>query len=295
MAILKYRVFHAVVEAGSLTKAAETLNMTQSGVSHVLSGLESEMGFSLLIRGRSGVSLTSNGERMLKCIRDTLRSEDRLREEVAAIKGLERGQVRIGTFTSVSAQWLPGMIKEFQLCHPALDIRLAEGDYDEIGRWIINGSVDFGFLSLPAPPSLETIPLVKDEMLCILPMGHPLQDQRKISFEQIKEEFFIMPKWGSDDDLRRILHENNVSPKIKYEVTEDQAIIAMVKNGLGISILPAMVLFGNDHGIRALKLEKPACRTIGVACPSLKKASPAARKFLDCVPVWLKNKKLLTV
>ena len=108
--IAKYEVFRTVVESGSLTKAADLLHMTQSGVSHAISSLETELGIALLTRDRSGITLTADGELVLQRIREVLTANERLNQQVAAIKGLEIGTVRIGTFTSVSAQWLPGVI-----------------------------------------------------------------------------------------------------------------------------------------------------------------------------------------
>jgi DNA-binding transcriptional LysR family regulator len=80
------------------------LNLTQSGISHAITSLETELGFSLLTRGRSGIYLTNNGERMLTYIRDILSLNDKIKQEVTAINGLEVGLVRIGTFTSVATQ-----------------------------------------------------------------------------------------------------------------------------------------------------------------------------------------------
>lgn len=110
-----------------------------------------------------------------------MQCNDRLRQQVAEIKGLEIGTVRVGTFTSVSSQWLLGIIKEFENQHPRIEIKLAEGDYDDINRWILNGTVDFGFVSLPVTQSFEFIPLKKDKMLCILPCAHPWQQQDGIN------------------------------------------------------------------------------------------------------------------
>jgi DNA-binding transcriptional LysR family regulator len=293
VAIFKYKVFHAVVERGSLTRAAETMNLTQSGVSHAIASLEEEFGFQLLTRDRTGIVLTSNGERVLARIRETLQAEERLRQEIAAIQGLELGSVKIGTFTSVSSQWLPGVMKEFQVCHPSLEIQLAEGDYDEIERWILDGTVDFGFVSLPAGRSFDVIPLVRDELFCILPRDHPLGLKKMIDFRRIETEPFIITKWGNNDEVRRMLTEHRVKPQIRYEVTEDQAIIAMVQNGLGISILPKMVLRGHERNVRIVRLEKPVYRTIGVALNVMKHASPAALKFLEFLQAWLKRQGLL--
>lgn len=288
MSLTKLEVFHTIVEAGSLSKAAEALGLTQSAVSHAIASLEAEWGFLLLQRDRSGVRLTSNGEHVLKIVREILHWNEQLKQQIAAINGLETGTVRIGTFTSVSTQWLPGVIQMFHTKHPSIDIKWFEGDYDEIHDWISNGVVDFGFLSVSASKSLETIPLKKDRMVCIVPKDHPFSAQEVVALHQIEEEEFIMPKWGSDHDVRRMLKENRISPKIKYEVVEEQAIMAMVEHGLGISILPEMVLFRMPERIRVIDLEGDHYRTIGIAAASFKHLSPAAKKLIDCVKSWLK-------
>lgn len=169
MSLFKYEVFHKVVELGSLTRASEALGLTQSGVSHAVHSLETEFGFSILTRNRSGVRLTDNGERVLAFVREMLQVQERLKQEVAAINGLETGTIRIGTFTSISVQWLPGIIRDFLASHPRIEVNLYEGDYHEIEEWLLSGEIDFGFVSMPTLDSFEVIPLKLDRMLCILP------------------------------------------------------------------------------------------------------------------------------
>lgn len=287
MTLAKFEVFRTVIELGGLSKAAEALGLTQSAVSHAIASLESDFGFTLLTRGRSGISLTSNGERILLYIREILKWNEQMIQEVANINGIEVGTVRIGTFPSVSIQWLPQIMKQFKQSFPLIEIKLFEGNYDDIEQWIVNGAVDFGFLSLPASKAFEVIPLKKDKMLCILPDTHPLHQQDKIYFEQIKNEMFIMPKSNIDKDVRKILKNNNVTPEIQYEVEEDQAIIAMVQNNLGISILPEMILYRIPNNVCVINLEGDHYRSIGIASTSLKNISPAAGKFIEYVKSWL--------
>ncbi|QDR82509.1 LysR family transcriptional regulator [Sporomusa termitida] len=293
LTIWKYQVFSAIVASGSMAKAAELLNLSQSGVSHALASLEGEFGFPLLTRDRSGISLTSNGTQVLPHIRQILHYNERLKQELAAIAGLTAGTVRIGTFTSVSMQWLPEIITQFHHCYPAITIELLDGNYDEIEEWIKNGSVDFGFVSLPTMKLYEIIPLKKDRLLCILPPHHPLRQQSMITFADIKEEPFIATKWGSYDEIKRLVNEHNVKLKIQYEVTEARAIITMVKNGLGISILPEMTLLRAVDTVYTVGLEHAPARTIGIAALSIKNSSPAARKFIDSTKVWLTKHHLM--
>ncbi|MCM2534696.1 LysR family transcriptional regulator [Neobacillus pocheonensis] len=287
MSLAKFEIFSTVVELGSLTKAGETLGLTQSAVSHAIAGLESDWGFSILNRGRSGIHLTSNGELILKYIREILKWNEEMVQEIANINGLEIGTVRIGTISSVSIHWLPEIMKKFNEYHPSIEIKLMEGDYDDVEHWISNGLVDFGFVSLPTSQHFEVIPLKKDRMLCILSDEHPLAEQNKISFEMIKEEPLIKSKKGSDNDLIRILKENNVTSNIKYELIDDQAIISMVGNGMGISILPEMVLHRVPTNVRILKIERENYRTIGIAATSFKTLAPATKKFIEYLKSWL--------
>lgn len=289
LSLVKFEIFSTVVESGSLKQAAEIHGLTQSAVSHAIASLESEWGFTILIRGRAGIKLTSNGERVLRHIHEILKWNEQMMQEIANIKGLEIGTVRIGTFSSVSVQWLPEILKSFNADLPAIEIKLLEGDYDTLEHWIATGAVDFGFVSLPTSKSFEVIFLKKDRMLCILPDEHRLANQQEVSFADIKEEMLIMSKKGSDNDLKRIFHENNVTPHIKFELADDQAIISMVQNGMGISILPEMVLYRVPHNVRILSLEGEHYRSIGIAAPSFNTISPAAQKFIDYMKAWLNN------
>ncbi|MBU8878474.1 LysR family transcriptional regulator [Bacillus sp. FJAT-29790] len=283
MSISKYKVLMNVVKHGSLSKAAEVLGYTQSGVSHIINSLEEEFGFLLIIRGRSGIKLTKNGEQVLGTIREVLKWNEHLEQEVAAIHGIEIGTIHIGTFTSVSVHWLPGIIKRFQQEFPRIEIHLVEGDYRQIEEWIIKGEIDCGFVTLPTRDKIDVIPLQQDQMLILLPPEHPLSSRRVIQLSEIKDEPFIMPRKGSDDDINRVLTNAAIKPDIKFTAGDDYAIMAMVEMGLGISILPELVLRGQQRNIHIKELDKPTFRSLGIAVNSMKNISPANKKFLAYV------------
>lgn len=289
MSLNKYEVFLKVVELGSLTKAAEVLRFTQSGISHTLNSLETEFGFSLLLRNRSGVKLTVNGEQVVPAMREILKWNEQLKQQVADIHGLETGTITIGTFTSVSVHWLPGMIKEFRKEYPYIEFKLMDGGYLEIEQWIESGVIDCGFISLPTREKFEVFPLKQDRMLAILPRDHPLSQAPYMPLAQIAYEDFIIQKAGSDYDARRVLERAGIKPNIKFSAGDDSAIIAMVENGLGISILPEMVITRQNHNVATLELEERSFRSLGIAVSSLKYASPATRRFLAHVQAWLQD------
>ena len=107
MSLAKYKILISVVEQGSLTRAAAVLGCTQSAISHSITSLEDELGFALIKRSRGGVKLTNEGEKLMPAVRNLLSSAEQLSQTASAIRGLDSGMVRIGTFTSVGVHWLP--------------------------------------------------------------------------------------------------------------------------------------------------------------------------------------------
>lgn len=287
MSLAKFEIFSTIVELGSFARAGEKLGLTQSAISHAIASLEAEWGFTILNRGRSGIHLTSNGEYVLKYINEILKLNSNMLQEIANIKGLSIGEVRIGTFSSVSSQWLPEILKTFNDSYPSIEIKLFEGNYDDIEHWILSGMVDFGFVSLPTSHPFDVMPLKKDRMVCILEAQHSLAHQKKVSLEEIKEEPLIMSKKGSDNDLRRLLKEHNIVPNIKFELADDQAIFSMVQHGMGVCILPEMVLYRVPENVCILNLEQDTYRTIGIAALSLTTLAPATKKFIEYLKSWL--------
>ena len=289
MDIKKYAAFEKIVELSSLTRAAEELGLTQSGVSHILAGLEEEFGFPLLRRSRTGARLTPEGERLMPCIRDILRSQERLEQTAAEIRGLSAGTVRVATFTSVAVHWLPGMMQEFQAMYPKVEFRLFNGDYHDVDRWLTDGSVDVGFISLPTELRCECVPLREDRLLAVLPAGHPLAAQEVCPVRTVAAESFITLLETSDNDSRRALDAAGVKPNVRFTTKDDYAIIAMVEQGLGIAIMPELLLRGRRDAVAARPLDPPASRTLALAIPAGELAGPATRRFAAFAAEWVEK------
>lgn len=144
MNVSQYEALIKALETGTLTQAAEELGYTQSGLTRALNALESQFGFKLLRRDRNGVQLTAEGQFLLPHIKTVLYDQYRLEECVNEINGLKSGLIRVGTFNSVSAQWLPGMIKRFQADYPGIRFELLHGTNDQNVEWIATA----GWISL---------------------------------------------------------------------------------------------------------------------------------------------------
>ena len=281
MNIQKYLAFIKTVEYGSFTKAAEILNYSQSGISRMINDLEKEWNVSLLERNRTGVKLTSDGMKILPIAQSVCNEYNRLQEQIDAINGLESGLIRIGTFSSVATHWLPKIIKEFQKDYPNIDYELLLGDYTEIEEWIKTGRVDIGFLRLPTTDEFETEFLEDDKLLVVMPENHPLAECNKFPVKALCDYPFMLLEKGAKAEISEIFEKNNIIPNVHFTTWDDYAVMSMVEGGLGIAILPELILRRIPYKIVAKELDVPAYRKIGIAYKDKERLSIAVKKFVD--------------
>ena len=291
MTLLQLQVFLAVVDLKSFTKAAEHLNLTQSSVSQTIAGLESELGVQLLNRSRSGATLTETGERILVHVREIFSRLSSIKNEVASSIGLEIGTIRIGSIPSVSAKLLPGIIGSFKARYPGIELILFEGSYDEVKEWIISGVIDIGFISLPQD-GIETIPLVQDKMVLFMPANHSLNKETHLSLSQVANEHFIMPKADCEDFIREIFNKQGLSPNVKFEVRDTATILAMVQEGVGITMLPEMAIPTSMPKVSSSYLRPLAVRNVGLGMRVMHKASPSSKAFIREAQEFVKDLSL---
>lgn len=284
MNLQKYLAFVKTVEYGSFTKAAELLHYSQSGVSRMINDLEKDWKVSLLERDRTGVRLTSDGLKLLPYAQSVCNEYQKLQIQIDELNGLQSGLIRIGTFSSVATHWMPNIIKEFQKDYPHIDYELLLGDYTEIENWILEGRVDCGFLRLPTRPELQITFLEQDKLLVVLPENHPLADCDFFPINALCEYPFMLLEKGANSDVSQIFEKCNLKPKVHFTTWDDYAIMSMVESGLGISILPELILQRIPYKIIAKELEVPAYRKIGLAMREKKLVSLAMKRFLEYVP-----------
>lgn len=282
--LLKYLAFVRTVERGSFTKAAEDLHYAQSSVSKMIADLESEWGMTLLERSKSGVCLTSAGEQLLPYLRKALCGYDELEGQILRMQGLETGTVRIGTFSSVAINWLPNIFSKLRRDYPGIGYEMLLGDYDEVERWIADGRVDCGFLRLPTEGKFDTIPLTQDEYKVILPVGHPLAEKETIGVNDLNGQPFLLLEHGGKTEVTELLNACHVTPDIRFTTWEDFAIMAMAENGLGIGILPDLILRRVPYRIEIRSLAEPYYRSVGLAMKDSDHLTPAVRKFIEYLP-----------
>lgn len=276
----RYLALQKIVELGSFSKAAEAMGYSQSAMSQMISSLENEMSIKLVNRFRTGTKLTLEGEELYPQIEKLIYQYNSVLEKTNEIKGLETGTIRMGTLASISAHWLPGLLKEFQEKYPGVEFVIHQGDYTSIYEWIKTGAIDFGFVNPKAVSGIETIILKEGAMLAVLPQNHPLGEKDVIPLELLAEEPFILLEEGHYYEPLEAFQSVGISPNIKYTIHDDYAIMTMVEAGLGVSILAELVLHRTNYKIRLCATEPGISRTIAIGYKDRSSLPIACKRFI---------------
>lgn len=282
MTLTQLQVFLMVVETGNFTRAAERLYMTQSAVSHALATLERELGIVLLERHRTGVTVTAVGEQVLRQARRIVEAAEGIRQATAAARGGATGKLRIGSFPSVSKEVLSPLLNSFRRRYPGIEVTLVEGTDREVYDWLVACAVDLSVVTLPQA-RVMTIPLASDEMVAVLPTDHRFAKNATIHIEQIGTDPFIMSKGGCEPLIRAIFERVGCAPQVAFEASETRAVLALVEEGLGVTMVPRFALPAAVLHASILSLDPPTYRQLGLAVRPQAALAPAMKAFLQHV------------
>lgn len=282
MTLLMYQVLKTVAEQGSFRKAADILGLTPSAISHAVASLEGELGFSVLNRSKSGVTLTNYGEHLLPYVNAVLNSDESLQQAIAEFNGLKQGTVKIGCFSSVCTNWIPDIMHSFREEYPGIHIEVFQGTYDDVVYWIKNGMVDLGFLSVSSAADLPIEPLYRDQLLCVMPKGTPRQRATEyIEIDEMRKHPFVTQRESTDADIQNFLKENSLDIHSQYHVVDDLSTIAMVANGFGICLMPKLVMNDIPYDVDCYPVKPDAYRIIGIATLNPEFMAPAVRTLYN--------------
>ena len=280
MDILKCKAFVSAVDEGSLTGAGKLLGYTPSGISQLVSAMESELGFSLLIRKSNGVVPTNKGEIMYPLAVEYIEKESEIYKAATELSGMYKGNVMIATYASIAAHTLPSIIKEFTDMHPSINIQIEETTKNRIEKLVSSGKADLAFSSRLSNQSFKWIPFAEDRMVAVLPKEHPFADKDSYPIKHCRKEDIIMPSEGDDADVRELLKKHSIVPNIRLTTLENFTAINMVEKGLGIGIMNEGITRYWQTGTAIVPLDPPSSITLGITVPSLETAAPAVKEFV---------------
>lgn len=252
MKLSQCSAFVAVAETESFTRAGLRLGISQSAVSHAVAALEKDLGVTLMRRMRGGVTLTAEGRRALQHAQAVVHHAELVAVQARATRA-DDGPLRVATVPTFAARLLPRLMAEFAAAgrDPAIVVR--EADDKQIARWLRAGVVDVG-ITYTTPPGMVTAPLVRETLYALVARDHPLAGSRAVPYEQVARLPLILPSWDPEAAVLRALREADGETPVPHHLRDLTTVLAMVGEGLGVTILPDSVLPAVLPDLRVLEL-----------------------------------------
>ena len=247
------RIFHGVARAGSFSRAAQDMHISQPAVSRAVRELETQLGLPLFERGQSGskarhgVHLTSSGQAVYRHAQGIFALEHSAEQEIAQLVGLRRGSLSVGASSTVGGYWLPPLLASFMHRYPELELTLRVGNTEEVARWLDDCTVDIGLVEgevaarTPGDPPLDIRPWRREALLLLAAPQHELAlSARPLHSGQLSACHWLLREPGSGTRLvsERFWAEHGILPASHSEIASNEAIARMVAAGAGIALLP---------------------------------------------------------
>lgn len=283
----QYKTLIRVAELKNVTKAAEELGYSQPNISYAIRKAEEELGVRLFNRGnRSILSLTQAGAQLLPLMQEV----ERVEQSIAQVARAYQSEVlRIGSFYSVSAYWIPAILKSFIAQYPDVKITIIERDsYAALETMLERGDIDCSFYANTFNKKFDHIHLYEDDYYVITSQDHPLAREESVSLDELSKYPFIPPSEAlcasiAQNTLRRIQAFTNISAQSQ----EDLATVNLVEQGLGISLLPGLIALNTTRNIRAIPLKEKVSRDVGILCISKHDAPAIVKSFIAATKAFV--------
>ena len=243
MELWQLKTFRVIAETLNFTKAAETLHLTQSAVSHQIKALETELGEPLFIRAKRGVILTPAGKVALEYAGRILDEAEEMREKVAGREKALSGRVRVAAATQALVYLFSPFFESFIEENEEVELTFRTTvSTEQTVTDILNGAADVGFASMPTySPTLRFIELVEDELVLVSGKQHNFAKTKKVKPADLQNERWILFERGAS--IRRatdaFFKKIKLEPEKALESNDTYFIKMMIGKGLGISLLPS--------------------------------------------------------
>ena len=278
----KYEIFLKAAEIGSFKKTADELNYTQAGIAYVITSLEKEFGISLFIRNYGEVTLSSEGKMLLPYIQNICTHEKKLRNIIDEIKHLDAGYVTVGVFTSFYVTCFARLVRLFGEKHPHIKIiPYYTDEQDKLTDKAVSGEIDLAFGIAPVPEILKSVKLLEDPIVAILPQGHPLTEKEHLSVSDLQNTPYVQNENGTYSEVDNIFNRYDIKPHVAATTQNDFVTVAMVEEGFGYALVPAIFCNAVNNSVVIKPLEIDAKREIDVFYNQALPLSNAAREFLE--------------
>ncbi|WP_328471839.1 LysR family transcriptional regulator [Streptomyces sp. NBC_00448] len=287
MELRQLEYFVAVAEERHFTKAAHRLLVSQSGLSASVRALERELGSPLFIRTTRSVELTGAGRALLGEATRTLAGARAAKEAVAAVQGLLRGSLAVGTEQCVTVD-VGALLARFRARHGSVEVRMRQAGSAVLAQDVADGRLDLAFVSLPGPPpeGVRLLPLTREPMVLLCDPRHPLAGEPRVEWARLAGETFVdwHQDWGARQLTDQAFAASGAVRRVALEVYDVHTLIDLVRHGLGVAVVPRPISRKEQAATLAVvPLAGPGGSDweVSVALPKGDRPSPAARELLS--------------
>lgn len=281
----KVQALLAAVDLGSLTSAASELGYTQSGLTHMMNSLETELGLTLLLRGKSGVRLSPAGQELLPELRSLADAADALDLAAEQLRQRNCSTLRLGAYSSIARHWVPQIMAEYRKVCPDIQVSLIMDGLVELYSAVRDDQLDCIMTSYDESlaQGFGWIPLWEDELVAVLPESFPLEGD-VMPVERFDESQFLMPSQGADTYILPIFAASprKIGPHIITTNLDDESIVSMVEHGLGVSLLSRLVVKGMSYQVKIVPISPKYFRSLGIIVSEKRMHDKNIRRLISC-------------
>lgn len=290
----KFAVLLETVSAGSLNKAAEKLNYTQSGLLYMMNALEHDVGIPLLSRDFKGVSLTPEGKQLEPYIREVVDSMARFEEELFRITNNKGNDLFVGAYPSIARQWLPKIMKDFRSEKPGINIHIRVG-VEDIPKWLDEGSISLAIGEHGIVGDNKWIYLQDKEVYVAVPVSSGFPAGKAVTLDDLMEYPVLLPtynpKSAGNDVIRDWAVARDKVESFSVSAPDGATLLSMVGSGLGITFLSSLYEHECPDTVRMLPLDPPIVRETGFIIKSKKAMTPLMKEFIAFIQNQIADNK----
>jgi LysR family hydrogen peroxide-inducible transcriptional activator len=282
MDLNQLRYFLAVARTGSFVRAAEEESVAQPSLSQQIKKLEAALGVPLFDRLGRGVRLTRYGQALVARAEHIIRAVKEAEKEICSLQRPDQGQLTVGVIPTVLPYAMAQPLAAFRASAPLVNLEVREATTEKLLEGLRTGQLDVAVLALPVrQPEIVCAELFREPLLVAVPLEHPLADRPRLAVPQLMGERMLLLREGHclRDDVLTVCNRANLQFRQVFESDHLESIFALVANGFGISIVPALAA-GEARGCAMIPLEPRGVRRLGYAQVRGHHALPLQKRFI---------------
>ncbi|MGZ0717603.1 LysR family transcriptional regulator [Pseudomonas palleroniana] len=284
MNLMHWRLLVAVADHGSITAAAQCVGMTQSAASQAMAGMEATLGAQLFTREPRKTLPTALGLSVIEQARVMMGALQAIRSTVDEARPMLRGTLRIASFPIVLQTFLSPLLQRFKQLYPGIEVTALAVTDDEVNTLLDAGLIDLGVVLNPKPERKATV-LGRDHWIAVVPAQHALAQrpaEAAVTLEELLEQPFVLATGGCTVNASSLSADAGLALRdARVEVREWSSAFSLVREGVGVTLVPEMTLPAQRQGLRVMPLKAPVQREFCLVGPPNRAPGAAAQALLN--------------